>query len=260
MKNHDMVWHLAANTDIIGGVEQPQKDLHDCIIGTFNVLEAMRESNVEKIIFSSTGAVYGELCHDIATSESVGPLMPVSTYAAGKISSEALISAFASLYNLRAWIFRFGNVVGARMTHGVIFDFINNLRNDSTKLLIRGDGKQEKNYFLVEECIDGMAWTFRNVPLTIDKPCDIFNLGTSSVTKVTDIAEIVKDELGLPDAKIFIEGTKRAWPGDQPKVHIKVDKLSSYGWQSRLQSDDAVRIATQRMLGKSEWIIGKFGN
>ena len=171
-----------------------------------------------------------------------------------------MISAFAHLYHIKAWIFRFGNVIGARMTHGVIFDFIRNLRNNPDELLIRGDGTQEKNYFLVEECIDGMAWTFRNIALTNDSPCEIFNLGTATVTKVTDIAEIVKDEIGLPDAKTVIEGTRRAWPGDQPKVHIKVDKLSEYGWQSRLQSDDAVRIATQRMLGKGEWSIGKFEN
>ena len=96
-----------------------------------------------------TGAVYGDLCLEVATSESAGPLMPVSTYAAGKIGSEALISAFAHLYGIKAWIFRFGNVIGARMTHGVIFDFIRNLRNNPDELLIRGDGMQEKNYFLV---------------------------------------------------------------------------------------------------------------
>jgi len=163
------------------------------------------------------------------------------------------------LYNIKAWIFRFGNVIGARMTHGVIFDFINNLRKNSKQLLIRGDGTQEKNYFLVEECIDGMAWTFRNIDLRGDVPCDIFNLGTATVTKVTDIAEIIKEELGFTDAKIVIEGTERAWPGDQPKVHINIDKLSDLGWKSRLQSDEAVRIATQRMLGKSQWSIGKFG-
>ena len=258
MKGHDLIWHLAANTDIIGGVENPFRDLRDCVNCTFNVLEAMRILGLKNIIFSSTGAVYGHLCHDEATSEKGGPLLPVSTYAAGKIGSEAFISAFANLYGIRAWIFRFGNVIGARMTHGVIVDFINKLKENPTELLIRGDGSQEKNYFLVEECIDGMAWAFRNIKLNDNYPCDIFNLGTDSITKVTQIADIIKDEMDLKNAKIKIEGTKLAWPGDQPKVHITVDKMTSLGWKSRFHSNEAVRSATRRMLGKLSWDIGKF--
>jgi len=105
-----------------------------------------------------------------------------------------------------------------------------------------------------------MAWSFRNIELTEDHPCDVFNLGTDTITKVTHIADIIKEEMDLPDANILIEGTKRAWPGDQPKVHITVDKMTERGWHSRLQSDQAVRAATQRMLGKGEWKIGRFGN
>lgn len=250
MKGHDLVWHLAANTDIIGGAEQPQRDLRDCVMGTFNVLDAMRRLKIRPIIFSSTGAVYGELCTDIATSEASGPLLPVSTYAAGKIGSEAFISAFCNLYGLRGWMYRFGNVIGGRMTHGVIFDFIRKLRENPKELLIKGDGRQEKNYFLVEECIHGMAYGFRTIPMTENKPCDVFNLGTDSITKVIDIAQIVKEEMNLPDARVVIEGTKRAWPGDQPRVHITVDRINQRGWKAKLKSDQAVRIAARRMLGK----------
>ena len=115
----------------------------------------MRRLNLKNIIFSSTGAVYGDLCLDVATSEKGGPLLPVSTYAAGKIGSEAFISAYANLFGIRAWMFRFGNVIGARMTHGVIFDFISKLKNNPKELLIRGDGFQER-IILVEECV--MGW------------------------------------------------------------------------------------------------------
>ena len=252
MEGHDLVWHLAANTDIIGGAEQPRRDLRDCVMGTFNVVEAMRKLGIKPILFSSTGAVYGDLCRETATSEASGPLLPVSTYAAGKIGSEAFISSFCHLYGLRGYMFRFGNVIGARMTHGVIFDFIRRLRENPEELLIRGDGTQEKNYFLVEECIDGMGYLFRNLPLSDDRPCDLFNLGTDSITRVVDIARIVKDEMGLVDARIRIEGTKRAWLGDQPKVHITVDKMRQFGWTARLTSDQAVRIAVRRMLGKPD--------
>lgn len=250
-RGYDLVWHLAANTDIIGGAEQPRRDLNDCVVGTFNVLEAMRLNGVRFLLFASTGAVYGELCHNLPVTEQAGPLLPVSTYAAGKIGSEAFISAYCHLYGLHAWIFRFGNVIGKRMTHGVIFDFIHKLRKNPAELLIKGDGRQEKNYFLVEECIDGMGWAFRNIPMTPEKPCDIFNLGTISVSKVTDIAEIIKAEMELSETKVVIEGTKRAWPGDQPRVHITVERMRRLGWAARHTSDQAVRIAVRRMLNKS---------
>jgi len=247
---HDLIWHLAANTDIIGSHENPLRDVNDCVVATANLLEAMRTTGIQPILFSSTGAVYGDLCHDDAVSESAGPLLPVSTYGAGKIGSEAFISSYCHVYGLRGWMFRFGNVVGARMTHGVIYDFIHKLRQNPKELLIRGDGRQEKNYFLVEECIDGMAFGFRSIPLTEDKPCDVFNLGTTTISRVVDIAHLVKDEMGLPDARIVIEGTKKAWPGDQPRVHFTVDRVNQLGWRTRFTSDQSVRVAVRRMLGK----------
>jgi UDP-glucose 4-epimerase len=252
MSGHDLVWHLAANTDIPGGFTRRDADLRNCVIATFNVLDAMRQTGVRDLLFSSTGAVYGDLCRDVATAEDAGPLLPVSLYAAGKISSEAFISAYCALFGLRAWMFRFGNVIGARMTHGVIFDFIEKLRREPHELTILGDGTQEKNYFLVEECIDGMAHTFRNVSPSEDTPCDVYNLGTDSISRVTTIARIVIEEMGLAGVKVSFGGGTRSWPGDQPKVHIRVDRMKALGWQARRTSDQAVRIATRRMLGKSD--------
>jgi UDP-glucose 4-epimerase len=248
----DLVWHLAANTDIINSHDEPSRDLNDCAVGTFNVLEAMRRTGVRDILFASSGAVYGNMCADDSVTETAGPLLPVSTYGAGKIASEAFISSFCHVYGLRSWIYRFGNVIGLRMTHGVIYDFIGRLRQDPSRLLVRGDGRQEKNYFLVEECIDGMLYGYANIPLDDEKPCDIFNLGTSTVTRVIEIARIVVAEMGLSDARIEIEGTAKAWPGDQPRVHFEVGKMAELGWTSRLDSDASVRVAVQRMMNVPE--------
>jgi len=248
VKGHDLVWHLAANTDIIGGHAQPDRDVQQCVVATFNLVEAMRRTGVRNLLFASSGAVYGDLCRDRPVSESVAPLLPVGTYAAGKIGSEAFISSYCHMYGLRAWMYRFGNVVGARMTHGVIFDFIRKLRKQPAELEILGDGRQEKVYFLVEECIEGMAHGFREIPMTDERPCDVFNLGTATFTRVVDIARIVLEEMGLPDTRIRVAGTKLAWPGDQPRVHLDVSRMTALGWTTRHTSDDAVRIATRRML------------
>lgn len=250
MRGHDLVWHMAANTDIIGSHTQPDRDLKDCVVATFNVVEAMRQNGIRPILFASSGAVYGQLCLEEHVGEDAGPLMPMSTYAAGKIGSEAFISCYCHLYGLRGWMFRFGNVLGSRVTHGVIFDFVRKLRENPRALMILGDGTQEKNYFLTEECIGGMAWAFQNIPMTDEKPCDVFNLGTTTVTRVTKIAEIVIEEMGLKNVDVKIQGAKRAWLGDQPKVHFTVDKINALGWHCRRSSDEAVRIAVRRVLGK----------
>ena len=187
----------------------------------------------------------------MATSESDGPLLAVSTYAAGKIGSEAFISAFCNLYGLRGWMFRFGNVIGARMTHGVIFDFIRKLREDPEELLIRGDGNQEKNYFLVEECIDGMAYAYRNIPMTEDKPCDIFNLGTDSVTRVVEIAADRQGRdgtAGRPDPDRGHEASVGRRPAEG--AHHRGPDAAATAGRTKLTSDQAVRIAVRRMLGK----------
>jgi len=246
--DHDLVWHLAANTDIPGGFINTDIDLKNCVIGTYNVLEAMRRNNIQPILFSSTGAIYGELCKTTPTTENAGPILALSLYAAGKLSCEGFIAAYCNLFGLRAWMFRFGNVIGNRMGHGVIYDFIQKLRQNPVELEILGDGHQEKNYFLVEECINGMAFAFKNATMTAEKPCDIFNLGTDTVTKVTTIAKYVIEEMGVENVKYHFTGGEAGWPGDQPQVHILSDKMHALGWYATYTSDEAVKIAVQRML------------
>jgi UDP-glucose 4-epimerase len=157
---HDVVFHLAANTDIPGGNKNPRIDLENCIVGTFNILEALRENGVRQLLFASSSTVFGEPLIR-PTPETVGPVLPISLYGAGKMAGEGLISAYCHLFGIQAWMFRFGNVVGARMGHGILYDFIRKLNADPRELEILGDGEQEKNYFLVEDCIDGILFAFR---------------------------------------------------------------------------------------------------
>ena len=247
IKGHEVVWHLGANTDIPGGNKITDLDLKNCTIATRNVLEAMRQNNIDKIIFASSATVYGDAPpQDLA--ETFGPLLPISLYGAGKLACEGLISAYSHLFGIRAWMFRFANVVGARMGHGVIHDFIDKLRANPRELEILGDGKQEKPFFLVEDCIDGMLTTFRNG----DSQCAVYNLGCDSFTNVTRVAQIVSEEMGLENVKFRYTGGRRGWLGDVPVVHFNVEKVKEVGWQAKHTSDEAVRIATRRLLGKEQ--------
>ncbi len=118
----DIVFHMAANSDIQRGGEETDRDLELTFLTTFRVLEAMRRYDVHDLVFASSSAIYGEVKTKI--NEDHGPLQPISFYGAAKLSAEAYISAFAHYFGLCAWIYRFPNVVGARLTHGVLYDFI----------------------------------------------------------------------------------------------------------------------------------------
>ncbi len=250
MAGHDVVFHLAANTDIPSGFTKHRIDLDNDVIATWNVLEAMLKNGVKDMIFSSTGAVYGESIQG-TFNESSGPLIPLSLYGAGKIASEAFISSYCNLFGIRAWMYRFGNVIGERTNHGVIYDFIAKLKKTPGVLEILGTGKGEKNYFLVEECIHGMLYIHQKMqsgPFPV-----LVNLGTDSTTKVMDISKIIIEEMGLEDVKYTYTGTPRGWPGDQPVVLLDTTKIHELGWYAKRTSTEAVRIATRRLLGTDKF-------
>lgn len=160
IKGSDVVFHLAANPDARMGINNTELDLKQETVVTYNVLEAMRVNKAKRIVFASSGTIYGET-PIIPLSENYGPLFPISLYGAGKLASEALLSAFCNIFDMQAWIFRFANIVGDRATHGVIYDFINKLKQNPFQLEILGDGTQRKPYLHVDDCVDGMLFGYR---------------------------------------------------------------------------------------------------
>ncbi len=244
MAGQDIVFHLAANTDIPSGFTQTRLDLDNCIIGTWNVLDVMRDLGIGEILFASSATVYGYPTV-MPTPETYGPLLPESHYGAGKLACEALISGFAHLYPIRAWIYRFGNVMGGRMGHGVVYDFIAKLRKNPRELEILGDGKQTKTFFLVEDCLEGIFWAHGH---DRDRPVDIYNLGSPVTLTVDEIASIVREEMDLDGARLRHTGGERGWPGDVPVVDFDTSKMDALGWRVRRTSGDAVRVCARRLL------------
>ncbi|GAI03515.1 unnamed protein product, partial [marine sediment metagenome] len=205
---------------------------------TYNVLEAMRLNQISKIVFASSSTVYGE-AGTKAVAEDYGPLLPISLYGASKLACEGLISAFCHLFDMQAWIFRFANVVGARASHGVIFDFINKLKQNPEELEILGDGTQEKPYLYVGDCIDGILFGLEHS----QEQVNVLNLGSDSSTNVTAIASMVVEAVGLSGVKFSYTGGERGWKGDVPQVRFDITKMKNLGWKPRYNSDGAVRQA-----------------
>lgn len=243
MQGHDIVFHLAANPDARLGIENTDLDLKQETIATYNVLEAMRVNKIKKIVFSSSGTIYGET-PVIPLSEDYGPVLPISLYGAGKVASEGLISAFCHTFGMQAWIFRFANIVGERGTHGVIFDFINKLKKNPRELEILGDGTQEKPYLYVKECVEGIIFGLENS----NERVNVFTLGCDSSTDVTTIANMVVEEMGLKNVKFKYTGGDRGWQGDVPQVRFNCEKINKVGWKARHTSDEAVRLTVKALV------------
>jgi UDP-glucose 4-epimerase len=245
IKGHDFVHHLAANPDIRLGTANTDMDLRQGPVATYNLLEAMRLNGIRELAFSSSSVVYGEAAQ-IPTPESYGPLIPISLYAAAKLGAEGLITAYCHSFEMRSWIFRFANVIGARSTHGVIFDFINKLRKNPAQLEILGNGKQKKAYLLVEDCVDAMLFIVGHAKETVN----IYNLGCEEQVNVVRIAEIIREEMELPGAKFTFTGGERGWKGDVRAMLLSIERLKALGWKPRTTSEEAVRAAVRMGLGK----------
>ncbi len=246
LSGQQIVFHLAANSNIPQGMRQTDTDLRLGTLATYNVLEAMRRQGVGHLIFSSSSVVYGE--PSVApTPEDYGPLFPISLYGASKLACEGLISAFCHNYGMQAWIFRFANICGRHGTHGAILDFIRRLGENDRELVILGDGNQAKPYLHVSECVEGMLYGWRHASDTLN----YFNLGCSGATSARRIAEFVLEAMDIRGANLRFTGGERGWPGDVSQVRLDCTKLSGLGWRARLSSDEAVQRAASELVGES---------
>jgi len=247
LRGCDEVFHLAANPEVNAKNASPEDHFRQNIEATYNLLEAMRRSGEQKFIaFTSSSTVYGE-AEAIPTREDYGPLVPISLYGASKLACEALLTAYASMYGFRAIIYRLANVVGPRSNHGVIYDFVQKLRDSSDELEVLGDGSQSKSYLYIDDCITGIMNGIERGKLV-----DIYNIGSWDRTNVLEIAETVKDEMGLNEARIRLTGGidgGRGWKGDVKVMQLDMNELRSVGWTPKYGSAEAVRLTARSVIG-----------
>jgi UDP-glucose 4-epimerase len=243
ISGHDVVFHLAANPEVRAGIKATNLDLKTGIIASYNVLEAMRLNQIKRLVFTSSSTVYGD-GGVTPVSEDYGPLNPISLYGASKLGSEGFISAFCHLFDMQGWIFRLANVVGSRLTHGVIFDFINNLKQNPGRLEILGDGSQQKPYLHADDCIEGMLFGMEHSK----ERFSVFNLGPASSTSVVTISNMVVEAMGLKDVEFHYAGGSRGWPGDVPQVRFDAGAMNRLGWKPQYTSDQAVERTVRELL------------
>jgi len=244
----DVVFHLAANADVRFGLNHPSKDLNQNTIATFNVLQAMKERGIKKIIFSSTGSVYGE-SNKIPTPENAEFPIQTSLYGASKVACEALIQAYSEGYGFESYIFRFVSILGERYTHGHIFDFYKQLVEHPEYLNVLGDGTQRKSYLYVQDCVDAMLHV---LSLKLETKVNIYNLGTNEYVQVNDSVRFMIEHLNLKP-EIRYSGGNKGWIGDNPFIFLDTVKIRNTGWNPKLTIKQGV-ISTLTWLQQNQWV------
>jgi len=251
MDGVDAVFHYAANPEVRVSTTNPEVHFNENVVATFNLLEAVRKSNIKEIVFASSSTVYGEP-EAIPVSEDA-PIKPVSVYGASKAACESLIHAYSKLYSIKAVIVRYANVVGPRLRHGVIWDFIMKLREDPNQLEILGDGKQEKGYIYIDDAVEATIMAWKKT-----EHFDVYNVASNDWITVDEIADLVIESMKLKNVRRVYRPVLHGigWPGDVKKIALKIDKLKSIGFIPKKNSMEAIKATAEAMI--KEIAKGKF--
>lgn len=241
------VFHFAAQPDVRLSATDPMFDFRINMIGGMNLLEGLRMNDVSRIVFASSGGtVYGD--SDVFPTPEKTLLAPISNYGAAKSAFEMYLSSYSELYGMSAVSMRMANILGPRLTHGVIFDFYTKLKKDPTRLEVLGTGKQDKAYMYVTDTVEAasvLAKKMKQGHLPV-------NISSGERLTVTRIAELVCTGLNLSDAKIEYTGSKRGWAGDVLVTDLDIEILRSFGWKPRVKLKDGVQLYI-------DWLVENFG-
>jgi len=236
---HDVVFHLAAQANIRKSAIDHKSDLDNNLVGTINILEAMLKNKITDLVFASTSALYGEAIVRPTPETYMG--IQTSLYGASKLACEAYAEAFIGFAPINFWAFRFSNIIGERCRRGVTWDFVQKLITNPSELEILGDGKQSKEYLYVKDCVNGIMTGYQKSHERVN----IFNLAIEENSVVDEIADIIIQELQLKNVKRKYSGGPRGWIGDNPLVHLSIDKIKSLGWKPQVSSKQAITLTAQ---------------
>lgn len=247
LRNLDVVYHLAANADVRDGWKHPRKDHEQNVVATLNVLEGMRQHSVPRIIFSSTGSVYG-VAEVVPTPEDAPFPVQTSLYGASKLAAEGLIAAYVEGGKVSATIFRFVSILGPRYSHGHVVDFIRQLLRDPSTLTVLGDGTQTKSYLHVSDCVDALT-----MHLQSKQQLNVYNLGVDGTITVRDSIGWITSAMGISPELVFTGGAQ-GWIGDNPLIHLDISAMRRNGWEPKFSIKESV-IETTRWVLDNQWVL-----
>jgi UDP-glucose 4-epimerase len=239
--NFDVIVHLAAQIDVRKSVADPLFDATTNILGTINILEAVKQSGKKtRVAFTSTGgAIYGDF--NTPPNVETYPKDPESPYAISKLSAEYYLAYYGRLHGIDHVAMRFGNVYGPRQDPhgeaGVVAIFCNRIL-EGKPLTIFGDGLQTRDYVYVGDVAQAV---FLGATHEIPKPERVdaraFNVGTGIGTSVVDLAKLLQEAAGS-DAEIIFAARR---PGEQQESFLDAGKARKLlGWSPQVSLSEGL--------------------
>jgi UDP-glucose 4-epimerase len=237
LKDVDTVFHFAANPKVNTFPNDKDKDFNENLSGTKNVLDVCVEADVNDLVFASSSVVYGEDA-EIPTPETAN-LDPISMYGATKAGAEHMCQVYSNIFDIDLTIVRYANIVGGRNKKGVVYDFVQKLKENPEELEILGNGKQKKSYLHVEDAVEATltAWEADDT---------IHNIGSEDAISVNEIADIVSEEMGL-DPEYSYTGGKKGWKGDIPRMRLDISKLKKADRNPLRSSSESIKESVEDM-------------
>ncbi|MGZ8891337.1 MAG: NAD-dependent epimerase/dehydratase family protein [Halobacteriota archaeon] len=230
LKDVDVVFHTAAQIDVVASTREPFVDLENNILGTLSVCEAARKNDISKIIYSSSAAVYGNA--DVFPINEIQPIRPISQYAASKYSGELYLAAYHSLYGIDEISLRYFNVYGPYQRpenaySGVISKFFYDARSNA-QIQIFGDGKQTRDFVYVKDVARANLLAAKSKATNT-----AINVGSGVETSINDLAEKIKEI--LPSDARIVHVTPRVGDGRRSLADISLaKKLINYEPETKL--------------------------
>lgn len=231
----DVIFHLAAQVNARASVEDPIHDADTNILGTVNVLEFAKNSDIQQIIFTSTCGVYGD--QDQLPINETESCEPISGYGVSKYCAEQYIQLYDRLHKIPATIFRFANVYGPRQYRGEnsgVISIFAHLAKEGSPLTVYGDGKQTRDYLAVQDIVDAFL-------LVLDNPSSnvvVYNLGTGEPTSLLDVIDMINKQLNR-DVQVYFEDAKQ---GDILHSFLDISAIyQNLGWKSRLSLEEGIK-------------------
>jgi len=239
---HEIIFHFCDDSDIRFAAEHPDTYVEQNIMGLFYVLESMRKNGIRTILFPSSTTVFGEISKP-PISERGGPMIPLNLYGGAKLAAEGLISGWAHTYDFQAIVFRFVGIIGGRMDHGVVHDFVRKLQKNPAELEILGNGTQKRSFVLVDDCVDAMLFALSKA----DKNYNLVHIGNRDQISILNSAKIILRAMKLKKTQFNFTGGKVGWKGDVASNFIASESLNEWGWKAPHSSGEAIFEAASRL-------------
>lgn len=234
------VVHLAAQTRVDLSIKNPYADTRDNVMGTVNVLECARKTGVQRVVFASSAAVYGDPPEEALPLSEEYPISPLSFYGLSKATVESYLRLYHRWYGLDYVVLRFANVYGERAEvsgEGGVINVFAKRAACGLDITVYGDGRQSRDYVYVGDIANGIVCA-----MTTDHANEIYHLSTGREASLLDVLS----ELRRASGKELLPSFARTRSGDIYRSVLSNDKARRFlGWEPYMKLEDGIALTYQ---------------